>query len=478
MTELKNKLYINGKWRPASDGGTFDVLNPATEEVITKVANGTVEDAKLCLDAAEAAFPLWASRSPRERGEILRKAFELFSNRIDDIADLITLENGKGRTDSIGEARYAAEFFRWYAEESVRSEGYLGVAPATGARILVHQKPAGISVLVTPWNYPAAMGTRKIGPALAAGCPVIVKPASETPLTMLALMPILEEAGVPPGIVNILTSRSSGRVVGEMLSDLRTRVISFTGSTDVGRKLLHAAADNVVKPAMELGGNAPFIVCQDADLNAAADGLMVAKMRNLGEACTAANRIYVHENVATEFVDLFVAKMANLKMGDGRDHSIDVGPLVNLETRDKVDYFVRDAVSKGAVIKLGGQKPIGKGFFYPPTVITNVPDTAECLYDEIFGPVAAIQTFSDEMEIIQRSNATEYGLVAYVYTSDMKRGMRISESLEFGMIGLNRGLVSDPASPFGGVKQSGLGREGGKEGMLEFQETQYISTEW
>ena len=307
---------------------------------------------------------------------------------------------------------------------------------------------------------------------------MIVKPASETPLTMLALMPILEEAGVPPGVVNILTSRSSGRVVGEMLSDQRTRVISFTGSTDVGRKLLHAAADNVVKPAMELGGNAPFIVCQDADLNAAADGLMVAKMRNLGEACTAANRIYVHENVAAEFVDLFVAKMANLKMGDGRDSSIDVGPLVNLETRDKVDYFVRDAVSKGAVIKLGGQKPVGKGFFYPPTVITNVPDTAECLSDEIFGPVAAIQTFSDEMEIIQRSNATEYGLVAYVYTSDMKRGLRISESLEFGMIGLNRGLVSDPASPFGGVKQSGLGREGGKEGMLEFQETQYISTEW
>ena len=478
MNQLKNKLYINGKWRPASDGGTFDVLNPATEEVITKVANGTVEDAKLCLDAAEAAFPLWASKSPRERGEILRKAFELFSNRIDDIADLITLENGKGRTDSIGEARYAAEFFRWYAEEAVRSEGHLGVAPATGARILVHQKPAGVSVLVTPWNYPAAMGTRKIGPALAAGCPVIVKPASETPLTMLALMPILEEAGVPPGVVNILTSRSSGRVVGEMLSDQRTRVISFTGSTDVGRKLLHAAADNVVKPAMELGGNAPFIVCQDADLNAAADGLMVAKMRNLGEACTAANRIYVHENVAAEFVDLFVAKMANLKMGDGRDSSIDVGPLVNLETRDKVDYFVRDAVSKGAVIKLGGQKPVGKGFFYPPTVITNVPDNAECLSDEIFGPVAAIQTFSDEMEIIQRSNATEYGLVAYVYTSDMKRGLRISESLEFGMIGLNRGLVSDPASPFGGVKQSGLGREGGKEGMLEFQETQYISTEW
>ena len=478
MKELKNQLYINGEWRPASDGGTFQVLDPATEKVITNVASGTVDDAMLCLKAAEYAFPLWASKSPRERGEILRKAFELITEKLDIISNLITLENGKGASDAIGEARYAAEFFRWYAEEAVRSEGHLGMAPSTGARVLVHQKPAGISVLVTPWNYPAAMGARKIGPALAAGCPVIIKPASETPLTMLALMPILEKAGVPPGVVNVLPSRSSGSVVGAILRDRRTRVVSFTGSTEVGRQILHAAADNVIKPAMELGGNAPFIVCEDANLEAAADGLMVAKMRNLGEACTAANRIYVHENVELEFVERFIKKMAKLKMGNGSDASIDVGPLVNAETRDKVDYFVRDAVSKGAKINLGGKKPEGKGFFYPPTVLTNVPDSADCLSDEIFGPVAAIQTFNSEMEIIERANNTEYGLVAYVYTTDLKRGMNISENLEFGMIGLNRGLVSDPAAPFGGVKQSGLGREGSKEGMLEFQETQYISTEW
>ena len=478
MTEFLNQLYIGGAWRPASDGATFDVLNPADETVLTHVASGTVADAHACLDAAEAAFAGWAARAPRERGEILRKAFETFNDQIEEIARLITLENGKARADAIGEARYAAEFFRWYAEEAVRSEGHVGMAPASGARIMVHQKPAGIAVLVTPWNYPAAMGTRKIAPALAAGCPVVVKPASETPLTMLALIPILEAAGVPPGGVTVLPSRSSGAVVGAMLSDPRVRVVSFTGSTEVGRKLLHAAADNVVKPAMELGGNAPFIVCRDADIEAAAQGLMVAKMRNLGEACTAANRIYVHKDVETAFLESFCAKMAALKMGNGLEKGIDVGPLVNAETRDKVDHFVRDAVEKGAEVKTGGTRPNGKGYFYPPTVLANVPDNAACLSDEIFGPVAAIQSFTDEDEIIARANDTEYGLVAYLYTRDLKRGMGLAERLDFGMVGLNRGLVSDPAAPFGGVKQSGLGREGGKEGMLEFQETQYISTEW
>ncbi len=478
MTDVFNKLYIGGAWRDASDGATFKVLNPADETALADVASGTVEDAMACLDAAEAAFAPWAARPPRERGDILRRAFEIFNDQIDDIARLITLENGKAGSDAMGEAKYAAEFFRWYAEEAVRSEGHMGVAPATGARVLVHQKPAGISVLVTPWNYPAAMGTRKIGPALAAGCPVILKPASETPLTMLALADILEQAGVPPGVVNVLPSRSSGAVVGAMLADPRVRVISFTGSTEVGRKLLHAAADNVVKPAMELGGNAPFIVCKDADIEAAADGLMVAKMRNLGEACTAANRIYVHEDVETAFVESFTARMAALKMGNGVEPGIDVGPLVNAETRDKVDHFVRDAVTKGAQLALGGVRPNGKGFFYPPTVLTRVPDTADCLRDEIFGPVAAIQTFGDGDDIIARANDTEYGLVAYLYTGDMRHGMALSEQLDFGMIGLNRGLVSDPSAPFGGVKHSGLGREGGKEGLLEFQETQYISTEW
>ncbi|WP_108663587.1 NAD-dependent succinate-semialdehyde dehydrogenase [Acuticoccus kandeliae] len=472
------QLYIGGQWRDASDGGTFDVLNPADESVLATVASGTVADAKAALDAADAAFEDWRSRTPRQRAEILRKAFELFSARLDHFARIITLENGKARSDAMGEAAYSAEFFRWYSEEAVRAEGHVGMAPSSGARIVVHQKPAGIAVLVTPWNFPAAMGTRKIAPALAAGCPVVIKPASETPLTMLELMPLLEEAGVPPGVVNVLPSRSSGAVVGAMLEDPRVRVISFTGSTEVGRKLLHAAADNVVKPAMELGGNAPFIVFEDADLDAAADGLMLAKMRNIGEACTAANRIYVHEAVEEPFVAKYAERMAKLKMGNGLEDGIDVGPLVNAETRDKVAHFVDDAVSKGAKLRLGGQRPNVKGFYYPPTILTAVPDNAECLQDEIFGPVAAIQTFTDEKEIVKRANDTIYGLVAYLYTGDMRRGLRVSEALEFGMIGLNRGLVSDPAAPFGGVKQSGLGREGGKEGMQEFMETQYISTTW
>jgi succinate-semialdehyde dehydrogenase/glutarate-semialdehyde dehydrogenase len=331
---------------------------------------------------------------------------------------------------------------------------------------------------VTPWNFPAAMGTRKIAPALAAGCPVVIKPASETPLTMLALMDLLEEAGVPPGVVNCLPSRSSGAVVGAMLQDPRVRVVSFTGSTEVGRKLLHAAADNIITPAMELGGNAPFIVFEDADLDAAADGLMLAKMRNIGEACTAANRIYVHKAVEEPFVETYTRKMAALKMGNGLEEGIDVGPLVNAETRDKVAHYVDDAVAKGAKVRLGGQRPNVKGFYYPPTVLTDVPDNADCVREEIFGPVAAIQSFDDEADVVRRANDTEYGLVAYLYTGDLKRGMNVSERLDYGMVGLNRGLVSDPAAPFGGTKQSGLGREGAKEGMEEFMETQYISTSW
>ena len=476
--DLYTDLYIGGEWRPASDGSRFDVLNPADESVLASVASGTVEDAISALDAAEAAFGEWAARKPRERAEVLRKAFELFSARLEEFAELITLENGKARADAMGEAAYSAEFFRWYAEEAVRAEGSVQMAPASGARSLVQQKPAGLAVLVTPWNYPAAMGTRKIAPALAAGCPVVIKPASETPLTMLALMPLLAEAGVPPGVVNVLPSRRSGPVVDAMLHDPRVRVVSFTGSTEVGRKLLHAAADQVIKPAMELGGNAPFIVFEDADIDAAVEGCMVAKMRNLGEACTAANRIYVHAAVENEFTDKFTKKMAALKVGNGLDKDVDVGPLVNADTRDKVVRFVDDALIKGAELKLGGKKPEGKGFFYPPTVITNVPDTAECLRDEIFGPVAMIQKFTEQEEVIRRANDTEYGLVAYLYTDDLKRGLQVSERLDYGMIGLNRGLVSDPAAPFGGVKQSGLGREGGQEGMLEFMETQYISVTW
>ena len=471
-------LYIDGAWRAGARGERFDVVNPATEEVIASVASAETADADAALDAAESAFADWAGRKPRERSEILRRCWELMTARLDDFARLITLENGKARADAMGEATYAAEFFRWFAEEAVRADGLVTHAPSSGARIVVQHKPAGIAVLVTPWNYPAAMGTRKIAPALAAGCPVIIKPASETPLTMLALMPLLEEAGVPRGLVNVLPSKSAGKLVDHMLHDPRVRVVSFTGSTEVGRKLLRSAADQIVKPAMELGGNAPLIVFEDADIDTAVAGAMLAKMRNLGEACTAANRFYIHERVADEFTAKFTDAMAKLKMGNGLDEGVDVGPLVNADTRDKVAAFVDDAVAKGARVTLGGTRPNGKGFFYPPTVLTGVPETADCVHDEIFGPVAALQTFTDEHDVIRRANDTEYGLVAYVFSQDMKRAMRVCERLEYGMVGLNRGLVSDPAAPFGGVKQSGLGREGGHEGMLEFMETQYISAEW
>jgi succinate-semialdehyde dehydrogenase/glutarate-semialdehyde dehydrogenase len=469
-------LYIDGEWRPASD--RFDVVNPATEEVLASVASADIADADAALDAAERAMAMWAAQTPRHRSEVLHRAWELMTERRDHFAHLITLENGKARADAMGEATYAAEFFRWFAEEAVRADGMITRAPASGARIIVQHKPAGLAVLVTPWNYPAAMGTRKIAPALAAGCGVIIKPASETPLTMLALMPLLTEAGVPPGLVNVLPSRRTGALVDHMLHDPRVRVVSFTGSTGVGRKLLRSAADQVLKPAMELGGNAPVLVFEDADMDMAIEGTMLAKMRNLGEACTAANRIYVHESVAPEFTRRLAEAMAALKVGDGTDPSVDVGPLVNADTRDKVAAFVADAVAKGAKVETGGETPAGKGFFYPPTVLSNVPETADCVHDEIFGPVAAIQTFTDADDAIARANATEYGLVAYVFTGDFRRGLQVCERLDYGMVGLNRGLVSDPAAPFGGTKQSGLGREGGHEGMLEFTETQYISASW
>ncbi|MDB5602659.1 MAG: Succinate-semialdehyde dehydrogenase [Xanthobacteraceae bacterium] len=478
LANVPTDLWIGGKWRPASDKQRFDVIDPATERTIASVASASVEDAKAAIDAASDAMEGWAARKPRERGEILRKAFELIMRDQERLAKLITIENGKALSDSRGEVAYAAEFFRWFAEEGVRNIGQVGRAPASGAQIYVHHKPAGVAVLVTPWNFPAAMATRKIGPALAAGCPVVLKPASDTPLTMLALMPILEEAGVPAGVVNVIPSRRSGAVVDAMLHDPRTRVVSFTGSTEVGRKLLHGAADNVLKTAMELGGNAPFLVFEDADIDAAIEGAMIAKMRNMGEACTAANRFYVHESVHDVFANKLADKMKSLKMGNGLDDGVALGPLVNAEGRDKVIELVEDAVQKGAKILTGGKKPEGPGFFYPATVLTNVSDDAAMVREEIFGPVASIQTFKTEAEAIKRANDTEYGLVAYLYTKDIGRGMRVSEKLDFGMIGLNRGLVSDPAAPFGGTKQSGVGREGGHEGLMEFMETQYISLNW
>ena len=478
LAGVPTDLWIGGTWRKSSDGQRFDVIDPATENTITSVASATVEDAKAAVDAASEAFPAWAAKKPRERGEVLRKAFELMMRDAERIAKLMTLENGKALPDARAEVAYAAEFFRWNAEEAVRNLGQLYNAPASGARTLVHHRPAGVAVLVTPWNFPAAMAARKIGPALAAGCTVVLKPASDTPLTMLALMPILQEAGVPAGVVNVIPSRSSGKVVSAMLHDPRVRVLSFTGSTEVGRKLLQEAAENVIKPAMELGGNAPFIVFEDADVDAAVDGAMIAKMRNMGEACTAANRFLVHAKVQEEFSKKLTEHMKALRLGNGLDDGVAVGPLINKEGRDKVVALVEDAVKRGAKVLTGGKLPDGKGYFYPPTVLVDVPDGAKMLDEEIFGPVAAIQSFTSEQDAIRRANDTIYGLVAYLYTRDLARGMRVSEQLECGMVGLNRGLVSDPAAPFGGMKQSGIGREGAHEGLMEFLQTQYISTNW
>src|SRR5918911_3086436 len=396
LANVPTDLWIGGKWRKSSDGGRFDVIDPATENKIASVASASVDDAKAAIDAAQAAFEGWAARKPRERAEILRKAFELIVRDAERFAKLITIENGKALSDSKGEVLYSAEFFRWNAEEAVRAIGQIYHAPASGARVVAQHKPAGVAVLVTPWNFPAAMATRKIGPALAAGCPVVLKPASDTPLTMLALMPILEEAGVPAGVVNVIPSRRSGPVVSAMLHDPRVRVVSFTGSTEVGRKLLHEAADNVVKPAMELGGNAPFIVFEDADIDAAIEGAMIAKMRNMGEACTSANRFYVHEKVHDDFAKKLTERMSALKMGNGLEDGVALGPLVNADTRDKVKKLVEDAVQKGAKVLTGGKAPNGKGFFYPATVLANVPASATMVREEIFGPVAALQTFTSE----------------------------------------------------------------------------------
>ena len=473
---MDTDLFIGGKWVTAAS--LFDVLNPATGEVIASVADGSVDDAISSVDAAASALDGWAATAPRERSEILRRAFELMTAQADELAKLISLENGKALVDARGEITYAAEFFRWYAEEAVRAEGTIATAPSGANRILVVRQPVGVCVLVTPWNFPAAMATRKIGPALAAGCTVILKPASDTPLTALAMAAILAEAGVPAGVVNVLPSRSSGKVVGAMLHDPRVRKVSFTGSTEVGRLLLAQAADNVVNTSMELGGNAPFVVFADADLDAAIEGAMIAKMRNAGEACTAANRFYVEASVAEDFSARLAERMSALRVGPGVEENTQVGPLVNEDTVAKVDSLVQGALQAGATAATGGSRPSGPGFYYPPTVLTGVAPGSEILREEIFGPVAPIVTFTSEDEAVELANDTEYGLVAYVYTTDLARGLRVSEAIEAGMVGLNRGLVSDPAAPFGGVKQSGVGREGGHEGMLDYLESKYIAVSW
>jgi succinate-semialdehyde dehydrogenase/glutarate-semialdehyde dehydrogenase len=476
--DVPTGLLIGGEWAGGRGSGTFPVLDPATEEPLTEVADGTVEDAVDAVSAAHDALPGWAATPPRQRAEILRKAYELMSARAEQFARLMAAENGKSLRDARGEAAYAAEFFRWYAEEAVRIEGTLMRAPSGANRILTVRQPIGVSVLVTPWNFPAAMATRKIGPALAAGCPVVLKPAGETPLTALAIAALLSEAGVPAGVVNVLTSRKSGATVSAMLHDPRVRKLSFTGSTEVGRILLHEAADTVLNCSMELGGNAPFIIFDDADIDAAVDGAMIAKMRNGGEACTAANRFYVHEAVADKFTAAFAARLKSLVVGPGLDESTELGPLVNEDTRSKVAELVEGAAGDGATVVTGGRAPQRRGYFYEPTLLDGVSAEAAILNTEIFGPVAPVVRFSDEADAIRWANATEFGLVAYVYTRDLRRGLRVSEALESGMIGLNRGLVSDPAAPFGGVKQSGLGREGAHEGLLEYTETKYIATDW
>jgi succinate-semialdehyde dehydrogenase/glutarate-semialdehyde dehydrogenase len=478
LQDLPTDLYVGGEFVPASDGGRFDVLDPASEEVLTSVADGTVDDAIAAVDAAAAAAPAWAATSPRERSDILRRAFDRMRERADELALLISAENGKALADSQGELAYAAEFFRWYSEEAVRAAGEVMTAPSGANKILVLRQPVGICVLVTPWNFPAAMATRKIGPALAAGCTVILKPASDTPLTALAMASILADAGVPAGVVNVLPARRSGAVVSAMLHDPRVRKLSFTGSTEVGRILLREAADQVVSTSMELGGNAPFIVFDDADLDAAVDGAMVAKMRNAGEACTAANRFYVQSTVADEFGRRLAERMSALTIGPGTDPANQVGPLVNADSLDKVDGLVRGAVDDGARAVVGGGRPDRTGYYYEPTVLLDVRPTSPILDQEIFGPVAPVVLFDEESEAIRMANDTEYGLVSYVYTTDLARGLRVSEALETGMVGLNRGLVSDPAAPFGGAKQSGLGREGGHEGMLDYLESKYIAVQW
>jgi succinate-semialdehyde dehydrogenase/glutarate-semialdehyde dehydrogenase len=475
---VPSQLFVGGRWVDASDGRTFDVDDPATGAVIATVADGSVEDGLAAVSAAHEALPGWAAAPPRQRAEVLRRTFDLMTERTEDLARLIVRENGKALSDARGEVTYAAEFFRWFAEEAVRAGGDLHTAPAGTNRILVVRQPIGVSVLVTPWNFPAAMATRKIGPALAAGCTVVLKPASDTPLTALALGALLNDAGVPAGVVNVVPSRRSGAVVGAMLHDPRVRKLSFTGSTEVGRSLLHQAADCVVSCSMELGGNAPFIVFDDADIEAAVAGAMVAKMRNGGEACTAANRFLVQRGIAAEFGRRLAEAMRALRMGPGLEDGVQLGPLVNAAGRDKVAELVDGAVRDGARLAVGGRVPDGPGYFYPPTVLVDVPAGAAILREEIFGPVAPLVVFDSEPEAVALANDTDYGLVAYVYTGDLQRGLRFSEALEFGMVGLNRSLVSDPAAPFGGVKQSGLGREGGHEGLLEFLESKYIAVTW
>jgi len=469
------RLYVGGQWRDASGGRTLPVEDPATGETLTEVADATVEDAVAALDAAVAAGPDWARTPPRERGELLRRAYEVITARSDDLALLMTLEMGKPLAESKAEITYAAEFFRWFSEEAVRIDGRYSVAPNGAGRLITMKQPVGPCLLITPWNFPMAMGTRKIGPAVAAGCTMVVKPARQTPLSMLALTRILEEVGLPAGVLNVVTTSSSGGTMERLIKDPRLRKLSFTGSTEVGRKLAGQAADGLLRLSMELGGNAPFIIFEDADLDAAVEGAMIAKMRNIGEACTAANRFHVAAPVADRFAAMLADRMSSMKVGRGTEEGVQVGPLIDQPARDKVDELVGDAVQRGARALVGGKQSDGRGYFYAPTVLADVTRDARVLREEIFGPVAPVTSFDSEREAVASANDTEYGLVAYVYTSDLKRAFRVVEGLETGMVGLNQGIVSNPAAPFGGVKASGFGREGGREGIDEYLEIKYVA---
>lgn len=474
LSTVPTGLLIGGEWRDASNGKTFNVEDPATGETLLTIADAGPEDGKAALDAAVAAQDEWARTAPRERGEILRRAFELVTERADDFALLMTMEMGKPLAEARGEVTYGAEFLRWFSEEAVRTSGRYSTAPDGKSRILVNKKPVGPCLLITPWNFPLAMATRKIAPAVAAGCTMVLKPANLTPLTSLLFAKVLEEAGLPAGVLNIVSTTSAGDVTGPLIKDSRLRKLSFTGSTPVGRRLLADASENVLRTSMELGGNAPFLVFEDADLDKAVDGAMAAKLRNMGEACTAANRFIVHESVAAEFADKLAARMKDATPGRGTEDSSKLGPLIDGKSRDNVHALVQDAVDDGAQVLSGGAPLDGPGYFYPATVLTEVPAGSRILQEEIFGPVAPIVTFATEDDAVRLANNTEYGLVAYVFTRDLNRGLRMGERLDTGMLGLNAGVISNAAAPFGGVKQSGLGREGGYEGIEEYLYTQYV----
>ncbi len=474
VDQVPKQLYIGGEWRDGAKG-TLSVEDPATGEPLCDVADASTDDANAALDVAVDAGREWAKHPPRERGEILRRAFETIIEREDELALLMTLEMGKPIKESKAEVAYGAEFLRWFSEQAVRIEGRYGVAPNGQGRLLTMKQPVGPCLLITPWNFPLAMGTRKIGPAIAAGCTMVVKPAQQTPLSMLALAKILEEAGLPGGVLNLITASSASETTGPLIKDRRLRKLSFTGSTEVGRTLMAQASENLLRLSMELGGNAPFIVFGDADIDAAVQGALIAKMRNIGEACTAANRFHVADAVADQFSEKLAEKMGSMKVGRGTEDGIEVGPLIDDKQRTKVSDLVEDAVGRGARALVGGHARDGAGYFYDPTVLTDVPEGAHLLSEEIFGPVAPVKGFTDEDEAIAAANDTEYGLVAYLYTSDLKRALRVVERLETGMVGLNQGMVSNAAAPFGGIKHSGFGREGGPEGIEEYLETKYVA---